>query len=806
MTMPARLVLEQTVADLRQALRALRASPAFTLTAVLSLAIGVGATTAALAIMETTYFRRFPVEDPERLVGIQEQRPLGGITSYGMSAITYERFMDYREETGSLFAGVAGNAVADMALRTGDGGRPVTVTIATGGYFDVLGVRPFAGRFWDASQDVVGPGEPMAVISHPLWQSQYGGVEGIIGTAIYLDGRPFTVIGVTPPEFKGTYRASDVWITAAAWRFPTGAGEPMGQRFTLFARLAPGVEESQADAALPVITERITPDENGPLQDARVDPLHAFMSGRGEMLAFLSMLLVVAGLALLIAALNVAGMLLVRGVARTRDFGVRLALGAGRARIVRQLLTETLVLFALAGLAGWPIASLVLGLIARAPIGLDALSVLEFRLNPLVLLISFALVAAIGVAAGLMPALRTSRHDLASSLRGGARGATAARSFVGSPLVVAQVAISVFLIFTASLFVQSSMQASAVDPGFDPDGVVTASVGVPAQDYEPERARAFYQELTARLEALPEIESVGFSRLTPFSNNAAGGYVRSEGDSLYARRAQTDLGWHETVRTELLQGRFFTAADAQGDVAIVNLALAEDMWGSAAAALGRRLEVAGAEWQIVGVVQNGKYISMTEDRTRYVYLDDVGAPWRSADLYARVTGDPEAGLAAIRRELAQVDPDVALERPRLLTTDVNQSLIDEKMGAWTTMLMGAVALFLAALGTYGMLAYQVERTRREIGVRMALGAQRAQIATMIVRRGVVVAIVGVLVGIALALPLAQVARSLFYGVTPTDALALTLAPSLMVAVVLLASWLPSVRAARVEPIVAIQSE
>jgi hypothetical protein len=346
--------------------------------------------------------------------------------------------------------------------------------------------------------------------------------------------------------------------------------------------------------------------------------------------------------------------------------------------------------------------------------------------------------------------------------------------------VIAQIAISVVLIFAASLFVRSAAGLAAADPGFD--------------------------ALTERLEALPEVESVGLGRMTPFSGNSQGGTVSSGTDSLYARWAQTGLGWHETMRSRLLRGRFFTAADAGADVAVVNRRLADDMWGSLDAALGRRITINGQEREVVGVIEDGKYTSVAEVGTRYAYVDEVGTGWRTADLYARAVGDPAAALAAIRRELALVHPDVALERPRVFLDDLATQQVDERLSAWMTAIMGAVALLLAALGTYGMLAFRVERSRREIGVRMALGAQRHQIATMVLRRGALVVAIGVPLGLAMALPLSRLLRAFLYQIQPIDVFSLVLAPTAIAAVVLFASWVPSRRAARVEPVVAIQSE
>lgn len=806
--------------DLRFALRGLGRNPGFTGIAVLTLGIGIGATTAVFSLVNGLLLRPLPVNEPDRLVVVNELRRGGRISiSNGQAALPYERYLAYREATTDILSGLAAQRRINFSLRAADGARNVNGIIVSGNYFDVLGVWPALGRFFSDGPDGAA-GAREVVLGYDSWQNAFAADPSIIGRPVYVDGRALTVVGVAPAGFGGTTIdfAPDIWVSYEGYRQAAGAAGNAGDTWlTLFGRLTPGVTPAQVQAALAVIGPQIpAEDPDTEVTGVALQPLTGIpVSERAQVIGFLGMLFATAALVLLIASVNVAGMLLARAAARQREIAIRRAIGAGRGRLIRQLLTESVVLCLLAGAAGLLLA-VWLGdaLAASRPSGLDI--PLDLSLDARVLGFALLVTLATGVGFALMPALRASIPELVPALREAQGGPTRRRTRLRSGFVVAQLTMSLVLLVAAGLFVRTLQHALTVDPGFEPNGVVVAGLDLDSRGYDEARGRVFYRQLVERVAALPGIESVGLAIYPPLSGNVLAEDVERANPPAGAGAAivetqygAVDVGYFETLRIPILAGRAFIAGDREGapGVAIVNETLARRFWPGESA-VGKRIAYEGRPLQVVGIARDGIYEDLAESTVPpYLYVPMEqwpGSYYRT--LHARVEGDPGAALAAIRREVGALDPDIALVRASYLPSLIASFLLPQRFAAVLIGTFGLIGLELAAVGLYGLLAYDVAQRTPEFGLRMALGAQAGDVLRLVLWHGLAIVLGGLALGAAAAAVLTRFLSGFVFGVSPLDPVTFIGVALLLTGAALLASYLPARRATKVDPITALRYE
>jgi predicted permease len=788
--------------DTRVALRALAGAPGFTLVAVVSIGLGVGATSSLFSVINSLLLRPLPVMSPERLYSIQEQRTGSVSTGPEGVLIPYARYRDYEAATREVFTGLAAHSFEGMSLRADGPALPAVGVVTTGNFFAVLGVAPAAGAFYTTDD------EPAVVLGHRFWQRRFGGAADVIGRTVHVNGQPVTVIGVAAQGFGGTTHAFhvDLWVPHQAYA-RTGADHTL----TPFGRLRAGVDAASAAAVVSAVAPRIAVDEAGvEVQGARLEPMRG-VPGEARMLAFgfLGMLLATALLVLLIAGANIAGMLMARAVARQREMAVRLAMGAGRGRLVRQLLTESLLLFLLGGAAGTVIAVWATRLLARVRIAETDQLVIDAAPDLRVLGFALLIAAGAGLLFGLLPALQASRPDLASALKDGAGGVSRRLRSRGI-FVGAQLAMSVLLLVVAGLLVRTLQHATKVEPGFAVDGVIVAATALPAGAYDMPGAQVFFASLLDRVRARPEVEAASFAQVVLLSGSSSIYSVRAApGEpAVGAGQNAVEAAYFETMRIPLLAGRGITDADRDGAAraAVINETLAGRLWPGADP-LGRRYLQGSNEYEVVGVVRDGLYVSVGEEPEPFAFIAAAQHPSLQRVLHVRLR--PGAGTAAaiagLRTELAALDPDVALDDAMPMAAMVDRMLLPQRYAALLIGLFGVLGLILAGIGVYGVLAFHVAQRTRELGIRMALGAARSDVVRLVLGRTAVLAAAGIGIGLVLAAAVTRFLRGLLYGVGPLDPTTFIGVVLLLGAVALVASWLPARRAVRIAPTEALRA-
>jgi predicted permease len=821
-----RLVLEALRDDVRYAVRGFAKNPGLTATLILTLAVGLGATTVVFSTVEALLLRELPVADPGRLVVLQERRTRNNAASLGASLIRYDRYLAYRDASAGVLSGLAAQAYESFSVRLGDQARTVNGLATSGNYFEVLGVRPALGRFYMAAQDAPGRAEPVVVLGYDFWRRALGGDREVIGRVLHVDSRPLTIIGVAPRAFRGAFGgvfAFDLWMPAAVYqRPPPGApaarsGQPSYALMTVFGRLAPGMNVQRASAALQVIGQRV-PNENPRTRvtNVRVEPLTGLpFELRGAVERFMKMLLAVAGLVLLIAATNAAGMLLARAAARRREIATRHAVGASRARLVSQLLVESALLCVGAGVAAllltWWLTRLIEAWQPPFPIRVAA----GVGVNATVLWVVAAIVVGTSVLAGLAPALQATKMDLAVAMREGGPQSGVRRTRLRSAFVVAQVTMTVVLLAVAGLFVRALQRALAVDPGFVAAGVVRAGVSLGPHGYDRARARALFGQLVERLRARPEVAAASIANTAPLSGSSETWGSRRAGrpddDAVETYWGFADVGFIELLRVPMRAGRTFTAADdsAAPPVAVINETLARQLWPgtSPQEVLGRQLDSRDRRMTVIGVMGNGKYTTLHEPERPYAFIPFAQNFRPSAVLHVRGRGSSAATLRAAREELAALNPNVALERPQVLADVVGGFyLAPQRIGAFLVGVFGLIGLTLAAAGLYGVLAFGVAQRLREFGVRLALGARTTDIVRLVLRHSVIVVATGVAIGLIVALAAGRLVAGFLFGLNPADPLTLVAVPLVLILVALLASAIPARRAAAADPMASLRVE
>lgn len=827
--------LETLWQDLRYGARLLRLNPGFATVAVLSLALGVGANAAIFQLIDTVRLRTLPVSHPEQLVEIQiDSTHRTGDFSGRRPMLTYPILQGIRQEQ-QAFSGLAAWSAGELDLSQGGEARNAQGLYVSGDFFSTLDVRPIAGRLLAPSDDVRGCGSPGAVISYPFWQRQYGGAPSAIGRTLTLDGHPFEIIGVTPAAFFGVDvgRSFDVAVPLCADAI-IHTDSRLDRRYAWWlaalGRLKPGWTATRATAQLAAISPgifRATVSDKYPAADAKdylALTLRAAAAPAGTSALRrqydtpLWLLLGATALLLLIACANLANLLLARATAREREIAVRLALGASRIRIVRQLLAESLLI----ALAGTALGALVAGWLCRFIVGLLSTDTsrifLDFHLDWRVFAVMGGLAVFTALLFGLAPALRATKTAPADAMKTGGRGATDSHERFGlrRGLVVIQVALSLVLVLGALLFARTLRNLATVDVGFQPDGLVEVSLdmrraAIPAAGLVAARAR-----FVERLRALPGVRSAAEAAIVPFDGNFWNEQIVVDGalQPGVPDFNRVGPGYFQTMRTRLLQGRDFNAHDTAGSptVAIVNESFVRKYLGHRNP-IGRSFRTLvppgqpSPDYEVIGVVQDSKYQSVRDPFGPLVFTAAAQDP--QPDAFGTVVVRSNEPLAALTPEItaatAAINPAIVVQF-ETAEQNLRQLLLPERLMATLSIFFGLLAGVLATIGLYGVLSYMVARRRNEIGIRMALGASSRTVIGLILGESAVLVIAGLAIGIVLAVASGRAANALLYGLSAGDPLTIAAAAALLLTVAALASGLPAMRAARVDPNVALREE
>ena len=819
--------METLVQDIRFAIRGLRGSPGFALVAVLTLGLWIGANAAMFSVVNAFLFRPLPVADPGRLAVIatrshQLEFPLG---------ISYPNYRDYREHS-SVFSDIVIYSPAAVSINFEDTAQRSLIEVVSGNYFDMLGIAPALGRNFVAEEQETPGGAPVVVLDYAFWQRQFGGVASVIGRTIKINEQAFTVVGIAPESFRGTeflFRP-DAYIAAAMapYAYPTYEQvleERRGLTFRAMGRLLPGVTTTQAEEAMNVLAAELEaryPVDNKGLRLlvvaerlARPEPS---MTGLLPPVAAIFMALL--GMILLIACANVAGLLLVRASARNREIAIRAALGAGRLRLFRQLITDGALLGLLGGIAGWIISIWAVGWLTRL---LNSWSVqgfnLRFELAPdwRVLLFAALISLIAGLVAGAVPAHRLSRGVLFEALKDGGRGAGNSRHRLRNALVVGQVAVSLVLLIVAGLFVRSLDRARQIDLGFSAENRLLLSVDPSLVGYEEERAQLFYQELLRRVRALPGVRSASLGSTIAFGGNTRMTEIAVD-DTPGAADEQQPLavynlvgdGYFQAAGTRVLRGRTFNRGDDASAmaVAIVSETMAEMLWPDQDP-LGRQMRAeggAGRPIEVVGVVQDSKVFLLREDPRPIVYVAAAQEYAAPMTLFVHTASEPASLVAPIREQVRAVDPNMLVYGVTSMRDHLENgtAFLIIRVAALAVGTFGLLGWLLAAIGLYGVISYTVSQRTHEIGVRMALGARSGDVLGLILGQGGLLVGIGLGIGLLAGLMLTRFAADLLVGVAATDPITFAAVSLFLTAVALLATFLPAQRATGVDPLVALR--
>jgi putative ABC transport system permease protein len=813
--------MDRLAQDLRYAFRQLAKRPGFAVVALLTLGLGIGANTAIFSIVNTVLLRPLPYGDADRVVTVWNS-----LTVSGPVPLSEPELTDYREGVAS-FEEVAAYQRVDANL-TGDGApERISAGRVTANLFRTLGSQPLIGRTFLVEEDVPGR-DDVAVLGHGLWQRRFAGDPGVIGRTIQLDGVLRTVLGVMPPEFRlpadfQSERPTEIWIPLALDpSAPAGRGRHYLQGV---ARLGAGATLAQANAELELVTGRWV--EEGVVMD---EHFSAFMvpireEVVGDIRPALLILFGAVGFVLLIACANVANLLLARIDERQRELAVRTALGARRGRIMGQLLTESLVLAALGGALGLVLAAFglqaVAGLAPPSIPGLDAVA-----LDGRVLAFTAGVALLAGILFGVLPALQSARGEVIGALKEGGRSTTAGRSRQRArrSLVIAEVALSVVLVVGAGLLMRSFWELRQVELGFDPGNVLTLHLTLPQQEYgDSEQMVGFYEQLRERVAALPGVRAAGAAALLPLGQTTGDwgidieGRVRGADDPFHGYLQIVTPGYFETMRIPLISGRSVAGSDrADGvPVVVINERMAERYWPGQSA-LGQRFRIRAPEdgpwFTVVGVAGDIRHNAIVEEPRHEMYFPHaqlplaLGGTTAAMNLVIRTASDPLAMAPAVRAAVRSLEPNLPVANVRSMDHVIELAVAEPRFTMALLALFAAIALLLGAVGVYGVIAYTVSRRVHEIGIRMALGAGAWSILGMVVRQGVVMVATGVALGLLAAVGATRLLATLLYGVTPTDPVTFVAVPLVLIAVALLASYLPARRATRVDPMAALRSE
>ena len=797
-----------------------------TAVAVLSLALGIGANTTIFTVVNAVLLNPLPVTDSSRLVSVfTTDERAGPFGAYAQ--MSRPNFEDMRAKN-DTFEGMIAAAFTPMNLSGRGEPEQVVGQIVTGDYFDVLGAPMALGRGFRGSQDDRPGADPVVVLAYGVWQRRFGGRLDIVGDQITINGRSFTVVGVTAEGFRGTTNLGgpELWVPFGVHREMTSGflaenwDSRRGLLFQINGRLKDGVTVEQAQANLrgiaKALEEQFPSDNRGrtttvvSLAESAINP-----GFRENVVIAGSLLMAIVGLVLLIACGNVANLLLARATARRQEIAVRLSLGAGRGRLIRQLLTESVLLASLGGVLGVIVAFWARSALwAFRPPFLQE-NALDLQFDSSVVVFTGLVSVLTGILFGLAPALQSSRADLVTELKERTTVPSGTHWYSArNLLVVGQVGLSFIALVSAGLFLRSLGNAQQIDPGFEADRLLILGVSPGTNGYDEARGRELYRRIVERASAVAGVEAVSLATAVPLFDGGFARTVFKDGqdtsDPRAGRLTQLSLvtpGYFRALGIPVVRGREITAADREGAplVAVINETMARQYWPGEDP-IGKQFRFIGdpRPRQVVGIAGDSKYNFLGENATPYLYtsLEQTYAP--AATVHVRTSGDPAAIMNTVRRELQQLEPTMPLLNVTTLRDVFEQALWAPRMGASLLGIFALLALLLASIGLYGVMAYSVSQRRRELGIRLALGARQQDVRNMVVRQGVLLALAGVVIGLAAAFALARLVTNLLFGVPATDPLTFVVIPIVLLVVAVLATYLPAWRASRVDPVEALR--
>lgn len=822
--------MKTLLADLRYCIRTLARTPGFTAIALLSIALGIGANAAIFSLVNAVLFKPLPVERPDQLAALYVIEP----SSTFPDSFSYPDYVDYRDRNES-FSDLVGHYGVTLNIASA-GQQPELVwgELVTGNYFTGLGVRPAAGRLLTEQDDLHPGAHPVAVLSYNFWQRHFNSDPQIAGKIIRLNGHDFTIAGVANFGFSGTRFLGfmpDIWMPVTMHgqilRENRDRLDQRGWRWmNVNGRMKEGVSLKQAGAEMNLIAGQLAaayPRTNSDVSIKIASGAHKTqpLPGGDNILTFLAaMMMGVVGLVLLIVCANVANLLLAKATARRREIAIRLAMGASRWRLVRQLLTESIALSIAGGALGLVAASWLIELLATSGPDLDFSTInpdYDLSIDHRVFLFAFGLSVITGIIFGLLPALQASKPDLVPALKGEPHTSGARRFRLRNALVVAQVALSMVLLISAGLFVRSLQNANQMNPGFDTNDILIGSVHLGAQGYTEKQGREFYKRLLERAETIPGVESASLAVTLPLDDGTEGARIFVEG---YVPRSETEKNsalytaagpkYFETMGTEIVEGRAFNEYDDEKSprVVVINETMARLYWPDQNP-IGKRIQLGNQNspfLEVIGVARDGKYLTLGEARMSYMFLP----LWQNYDNRVRILlrskADTASLAAGLRREVRALDQTLALYGVKTIQQFLQRSLWGADAAAALVGSLGMFALLLAAVGLYGVMSYSVARRTREIGIRMALGAERSDLLRMIIGQGLRLAMTGVGLGLMGAFALTRAIESLLHGVSASDPTTYLVVVLLLTGVASLACFIPARRAMKVDPITALRYE
>jgi len=806
--------------DLRYGARQLLKRPGFTFLAVFSMALGIGANTAIFSLVDTVAFRPLPVRNASEL-----QELYGTLHNGADYTIqSYLNYKDYRDRN-QVFTGLIAYRIAVASLSHNGNNERVWGTMASANYFDVLGVPPLLGRGFLPEEDQTPKSHPVVVLSYGCWQKRFASDPAIVGRTVLVNNVPFTVIGVARKGFIGTEVAysPEFWTPMMMGPVIEPGSNWLENRDSdnsfVVGRLKPGITKAQAEASLRALTFEMGkehPTENAGRGIELIPPGLFIPDIRNSVFAFTAVLGAVGFLVLLLACVNLANLLLARATERRKEIAIRLAVGASRRRLIRQLMTESVMLSLAGGIFGVLVAAAINRVVQRVDFPIDIALVFDLRIDWRVLFFTLGLSVLTGMLFSLIPALQSSKPQLVPALKDETSMAGFRRSRLRNTLVVAQITLSLVLLISAGLIVRSLQEAQRMRPGFNPENAVAFSFDVGLQGYDEPKGRALQKQALERIRALPGVEAAALVDNIPLSLNYNSSTIYIEGQPP-TPASQLPLAIPSSVSPDYfrtmgisLRGRDFTDQEEKLEhrVAIVNETFAKKFFPSHDP-VGKRFNFSGADkpfWEIIGVCGDGKYNSLGEEPKAAVFRPQLRDYSTAVSMVARTKGDPKTVLAAMQREMRNLDPTLPLYGMKTLKDHMKIPLFPARMAAGALGSFGVLALVLAAVGIYGVMSYVVAGRTREIGLRMALGAQSSNVRRLILRQGMTLALIGSVLGLAIAFASTRLLKSVLYGVDAMDPMTFITVTVLLGTVALLACLLPAHRATRVDPMVALRAE
>lgn len=795
--------------DLRHGMRTIFIHPGFSAVIVLTLAAGIGVSTAVFSLVEQILLRPIPFPEPDRLVVLWENWPAQGMDRMWASP---PNFVDWRREGGDIFQDLAAHQDVNLNLTSQGEGEPerVEASAVSDSFFPLLQVPALLGRSIQPQEEQTN--EQVVVLSHNLWQRRFGSDREVLGKTLELNDRSYTVVGVMPAEFRFP-ASSELWIPLSRDRW-TSSRE--AHFLDVLGRLKPGVTLEQAREKMTLVSARLGeqyPDSNAGW-GVSIQPLHRELVG--EVRPALLLLLGAVLLVLLIACANAANLKLARATARESEIAVRIALGASRFQLFRQLLLESILQACIAGLAGLFLAAIALvALRELSPLELprQANGSLDIRLLGIMILISLGT----GLIFGLLPAVKGSRLNFQALRLGRAGGTAKSTRRLRNALVVSEIALALMLLIGASLLIRSFSRLTSVDPGFDAKNVLLLRVSLSPKRYtEDHQVTGFYNQLTERLGNVPGVQSIGMTSALPLTDEAGGTAFQPQraahlpGEQLLAQYISVNPGYFGSLRVPLAGGRNFDSRDQASSqpVVIINKAMEGKIWpGRSAVGERIKIDLGREDWyEVVGVIRNIREEGLDVEQRPAMYLPESQQPSRSMVIALRTGANPTALSSAVRREVWAIDREQPVFGILTLEEHVEKVLARQRFSMTLVTFFASIALLLAALGIYSVIAYTVARRSHEIGIRMALGARPAEIAKLVVGQGLTLAIFGIVVGLVASFLLGRLLSGLLFGISATDLLTYASVPSILLVVALLASYLPARRASRISPVIALKRE